>query len=95
MAGLASIHTNAEMLEDEGPSLIGVAVETRLLIRQALVDVARARGHSPGGGEGAVRIVAVCTGDHSFLDTVFERHRELRAHIGVALFTQRRLGLSE
>ena len=39
--------------------------------------------------------MAVRTGDHTFLNAVLEGHRELRAHIGMALFTQRGLGLPE
>ena len=92
MAGLATIHTNAEMLEYKGPALIGMALETRLLVSHGLLDMAWTRSHSPGGSKGAVRIVAVRAGDYSFLDAVFEGHRELHAHIGVAFFTESGLG---
>jgi hypothetical protein len=80
------------MLEYEGPALIGMAFETRLLVSHGLLDVAWARGHSPGGSKGAVGIVAVRAGYHSFLDAVFEGHGELRAHIGMALFAESGLG---
>ena len=95
VASLASVDANAEMLEDEGAALIGVAVETGLLVRHGLIDLVRARGHPPGGSKGTVRIVAVGAGDHSFLHAVFEGHRELHAHVGVAPFTKRGLGLAQ
>ena len=95
VAGFAPIHPSAEMLEYEGTSLIGVAVETGLLIRHGLVHVAGARGHSPGGSKGAMRIMAVGTGHRSFLDAVLEGHRELYAHIGMATFAERGLGLAQ
>ena len=42
-----------------------------------------------------MRIVAVCTRDHTFLDAVLEGHRELYAHIGMAPFAERGLGLAQ
>ena len=45
VAGFASVDTNAEVLEYEGAALIGMAVETRLLVRRGLVYLMRARGH--------------------------------------------------
>lgn len=95
VAGLTAIDANTEMLEDEGAALIGVAVETGLLVRHGLIDLVRARSHSPGGSKSAVRIVTVGARYYSFLDPVFERHRELCAHVGMALFAQRGLGLAQ
>ena len=95
MAGFASVDTNAEMLEYEGPPFIGVAFEARLFVRHGLLDVARARGHPPGGSKRPVRIVAVRTRHHSFLHAVLEGHRELRAHVGMTLFTESGLRLAQ
>ena len=47
VAGLAPVHTNSEMFENEGSAFVGMAFKTRLLVRHSLVYVARARGHSP------------------------------------------------
>lgn len=95
VAGLASVDANAEMLEYKRPPFIGVAFQTGLFVRHGLVYLTRPRGHFPGGSKGAVRIVAVRARDHAFLHAVFERHRKLRAHVGMALFTERGLGLAQ
>ena len=42
-----------------------------------------------------MRVVAVSARHHSFLDAVFEGHRELRAHVGMALFAKCGLGLAQ
>jgi hypothetical protein len=95
VAGLASIHPNAEMLEDEGASLIGVAVETGLLVGHCLINLMRARPHSPGRSKGAMRIMAVCARDHPFFNPVLKGHRELHPHVGMASFAKRGLGLAQ
>ena len=39
--------------------------------------------------------MAIGARDHSFLHAVLEGHRELHAHIGMAPFAERGLGLAE
>ena len=95
VAGLAAIDADAKMFEDEGPALIGMAIKARLFVWPRLLYVSRARGHPPSGSKGSVRIVAVGAGDHSFFHSVLEGHRELSAHVGMAPFAERGLGLAQ
>jgi len=95
VAGLTAINTNGSVLKDERASLIRMAFEARLFVGHDFLNEAWARRHPPSGSKGAVGIVAVRARHHAFLDAVFEGHRELHAHIGVALFTERGLGLLE
>ena len=56
----------------------GCSLLTRLLHH------ARPLAHTPGGGEGAVRIVAIGALHEAFVDAMLGGHGELRAHGGVA-----------
>jgi hypothetical protein len=95
VASLASVDANAEMLEDEGTPFVRMTVKARLFVGHGLVYMVRARAHPPGWSKRAMRIVAVRARDDSFLDTVFEGHRQLRPHVGMAPFAERRLRLAQ
>ena len=83
MASLAAIHSNGFVFIEEGPALFGVALQAGLFVREGLVHKAGARGHTPGGGEGSVRIVAVRAIHKPFVNAMLERHGELSADFGV------------
>ena len=83
------------MLKYEGPALIGMAIETGLFVRHGLLYVARARCHPPSRSKGPVRIMAVGARYYPFLDAVLKGHRELCAHVGMALFAQCGLGFAQ
>src|ERR1700722_9360061 len=83
VTGFASVDAHGGVFIDKRTALVAVAFEARFLISFLLIDHAGARRHSPGGGKGAVRIVAVRTYDHAFIDPMFERHGELRFHRSV------------
>src|SRR5437879_11649433 len=59
VTGLAAVDAHRRVLEDERAALIGVAFQARLFIELRLVDHARLESAPPGGGESAVRVVAV------------------------------------
>jgi len=80
VTGFASVDAHGGVFIDKRTALVAVAFEARFLISFLLIDHAGARRHSPGGGEGPVRIVAIRTFDHAFIDPMFERHGELRFH---------------
>jgi hypothetical protein len=95
MAGLAAVHADRFMLEDERTAFFGVALEARFFVGQSLVDHARARSEPPGGRKRAVRIVAIGTVHETFVHAMFERHGELRPDVLVAAITKVGLFLGE
>ena len=84
MASLAAVHSNGFVFIEEGPTLFGVALQAGLFVGKGLVHEAGARGYTPRGGEGSVRIVAVCAIHEPFVDAMLEGHGELSANFGVA-----------
>ena len=84
VAGLAPVDAHGSVFVDEGSALVGVAFEASFLIAFLLIDHVRSPCHPPGCGESAVRIVAVSALDGTFIDPMFEGHRELRLYSGVA-----------
>ena len=88
VAGFATVDTNRGVLKQEWASLIGVALETRFLIGQGLIDHARARGHAPGRRRRSVRIVAIRTGNDAFVHPMLGGHVELRSYRGVTVVAE-------
>ena len=84
MARFAAVHSNGFVFIEEGPTLFGVALQAGLFVGEGLVHEAGARGYTPRGGEGSVRIVAVCAIHEPFVDAMLEGHGELSANFGVA-----------
>ena len=95
VAGLASVHACRSVLEYERATLFRVTFEARFLVSYRLIHHARTRCHSPGGREGAVRIMAIGAGHKPLIHAMFEWHRELGAHAGVASVAQLRLIASQ
>jgi len=83
MASLAPFDDCGRVLIDEGAAPVAVALQASLVIERCLVHHGRTRRHTPSGGECAVRIVAIPAIHEAFVDAVFGRHLELRAHAGV------------
>ena len=85
MAGLAAVDTYPGMLEDKGAALLQVALQAGLFVALGLGDQSWPLAHAPGGGVGAVRIVAISALHDAFVHAVFEGHRELGAYLPVAI----------
>lgn len=95
MAGLAAIHPDRGMLENERASLVGMTFQAGLFVPERLVHHAWARRHAPRGRRSAVRIMTVRALHNAFVHPVLERHVELRPHRTVAAIAQIRLGLRQ
>jgi hypothetical protein len=80
MARFASIDADCGVFEDERTALVHVALDARLFVAESLIHHARAHAHPPGWRKYAVRVVAIRTVHEPFVNPVFGRHRELRAH---------------
>jgi len=83
------------VFKQKGAALVGVALDAGLLIGLGVLLEAGALAHAPGGGGGAVGVVAVGALHGAFVDTVFEGHGELRLDVGVAAVTEIFLRLGE
>ena len=88
VANFAAFHAHRGMLENERPALLGVALDAGFLIAQHLLDHGGPAGYAPGRRESAVRIVAIATDHHAFIDAMLERHGELRTNIGMTAVAQ-------
>ena len=88
MAGFATVDANRGMLEQERASLIGVALEARFLICERLIDHTRPCAHAPRRSRSPMRIVAIRTGNDSFVHAMLGGHVELRANRGVTVVTE-------
>ena len=95
VASFASVHSNGFVFIEEGPAFFGVAFQARLLVGERLVYQTGPRGHTPGGGERSVRIVAVGAIHETFVDAMLERHGELCANFAVAAVAEIGLFLRE
>jgi len=84
VAGGAAIDAEGGVFEGEGAAFVGVALEAGHFAGGGGLDEAGAGAHGPGGGGGAVGIVAVRTGHEPFVDAVFGGERELGADVRVA-----------
>ena len=85
MASLAAVNADAGMFKNEGAALLNVALQAGLFVALGLRDQARTLAHAPGGGVGAVGIVAIRTLHDAFVHAVLEGHRELGADLSVAI----------
>ena len=83
MASLAPFDDGGRVLIDEWPAPVAVAFDAGLIVEPGLFHHGRTRRHAPGGGECAVRVVTIPTIHDAFVDAVFGRHFELRAHARV------------
>lgn len=88
VAATAAIDTKGGVFKEKGAALVGVALDAGLLIGLGVLLEAGALAHAPGGGGGAVGVVAVGALHGAFVDTVFEGHGELRLDVGVAAITE-------
>jgi len=83
MASLAPFDHGGWVLIDEWPAPVAMAFQAGLIVERGLFHHGRTRRHAPGGGECAVRVVTIPTIHDAFVDAVFGRHFELRAHARV------------
>ena len=88
VAGLAAFETRGDMLEREWTAFIAMAFDAGLIVSRRLLDHVGTQSGSPGGGERAVRIMAIGALHEPFIDAVLEGHLELRADIRVAGVTE-------
>jgi hypothetical protein len=91
MAYFAAADTHGGMLEDEWSSLIGMALQAGLFVRENVLYQSRPHTHAPGGSGSTVGIMAIRAVHKSLVDPVLERHGELRADISVARVAKLRL----
>ncbi len=95
VACLAPVHAGREMLKRERSTLVGVALQAGLFVVQTLIDHAGTSSGAPGWGVRAMGIVAVRARHEALIDPVLERHRELGAHVRVAVVAEIHLLLCE
>lgn len=95
MAGGAAIDADGGVFKGEGAALVDVALEAGLFVLEARGDHAGTGGHAPGGGVGAVGIMAVGALHEAFVDAVFDGLGELGLDVGVALVAELGLGFGE
>lgn len=95
MAGRAAIDADGGVFKGEGAPFVNVALEAGLFVLQARGDHAGPGGHAPGGGVGAVGVVAVRALHEAFVDAVFDGLGELGLDVGVALVAELGLGFGE
>lgn len=95
MAGFAAFDADDGMFIDEGAALVLVAFDAGLFGAGGLVHHAGSHAGAPCGGEGSMRVVAIGALDDAFIDAMFDRHVELRAHGGVALVAEVLLDFGE
>lgn len=88
MTHFAPLYAHWRMLKCERPSLIGVAFETSLFVRQTLFHQRGSSSHAPSGLKRSVWIVTVCAAHEAFINPVLERHGEVRPNISVARVAQ-------
>ena len=91
MADFAAFDTNRRVLINERAAFFCMEFDASLLVALDLFHHGISAGGAPGGCERAVRVVAIATGHHSFVDAMLERHGELGTNIGVASVAQLRL----
>ena len=84
MTYLAAFYSDGGMLKRKGSALVGVTFQAGFFVHLPLTHHGGPSGHAPARGRRAVGIVAITAGHESFIDTMLEGHRELRADIGVA-----------
>ena len=85
MTGLAAVDAHAGMLKNKRSAFLDVALQAGLLVPLGLGGQTRALAHAPGRRVGTVRIVTIGTLHDAFVHPVFEGHRELGAHLSVAI----------
>src|SRR5271169_5488595 len=95
VAALTTLYANGCVFVYEGAALVRVTLQAGLFVPFGLIDHARPRRHSGGGSEGSVGVVAVRTLDHTLIDAMLERHRELRPDSAVAAIAKFRLPLRQ
>lgn len=95
MTRAAAFHANGRMFIGERAALVGMTLETRLLVAFGAGDHARAVAHTPGGCKRAMRVVTIRAVHEACVDTMFKRHGELRAHSLVAAIAKLALLASE
>src|SRR5579885_1581190 len=83
VALLAAFYAHNGMLKHKRSALFGMAFETGLFIAHRRIDHARPGRHAPGRWKRSVRVVAIRTRHEPLVDSVLERHGELRAYFGV------------
>ena len=88
VAAFAAVHAHRHVFEYEWTPLVDVAFQAGFFIGLRLLGIARPIGHTPSGRGGAVGVMAIGALHEPFVHPVFERHGELRAHVGMAGVTQ-------
>ncbi len=95
VACFAAIHADRRMFKRKWPAHSRMAFQASLFVNERLVHKLRARRHAPCGSEGSVRIVTIRALHEPFVHPVFERHRKLRADVGMAAIAKIRLRFGE
>jgi hypothetical protein len=95
MATFATIDADGRVLVDKRSAFFAVASQARRIAVGGRLHHARADAHAPGGGRGAVRVMAIGASHHTFVDPMFKRHRELRTNAAVASVTEIGLAFGE
>jgi len=84
VTGSAAVDAEGGVFKDKRAAFVDVAFEAGFFVLQPVGHHARAGGHAPGGGVGAMGIVAVGALHEAFVDAVFDGHGELGLNVGVA-----------
>lgn len=70
VADFTTIHANRRVLENKRAAFVGMTFQAWFLVRQGLIDHSRPQTRAPGGGKGAVRIVAIRALHEAFVDAM-------------------------
>jgi hypothetical protein len=88
VARFTAVDTDRGVLKQEGPALVGVALQTGLFVPKTLVHHSRPGAHPPGRSGRTVRIVTIGARDDAFVHPVLGWHIELRAYRSMALVAE-------
>src|SRR5450755_2972541 len=91
----ATLDANWWMLESKGTALVGMTLETRLLVYERLPDERGPRSHTPGWSQAAVWIMAIAAGHESLVYPMLEGHGEIGSNVCVAAVAEFRFSLRE
>ncbi len=84
VTAFAAIDANCGVFVQKGSAKIDVALEAGFLITLRLFHHPRPCGHTPCRRRRSVRVMTIAALNDAFVDTMLERHVELRAYRSVA-----------